>query len=109
MFDEHQDMQSPEERGVHVQELPPGRTRAARCRIDAGAMQDLPHGGRRDRHAQLRQFAVDPAVSPQRFLLRQADDKAGDAGDCRRAARLAPLARVVLLRRQPAVPRQQRR
>jgi hypothetical protein len=55
----------------------------------------------------LCEFAVDPAVSPQRILPRQADDKAGDARDCRRASRLAPLARVVLPRRQPAVPGQQ--
>ena len=77
MFDEHQDMQSPEEHGVHVQEidcddsgglgvqeLPPARARAARRRIDPRGMQDLPHGGGRDCHAELRQFAVDPAVSP---------------------------------------------
>jgi hypothetical protein len=55
MFDEHQDMQSPEEHGVHVQEidcddpgslgvqeLPPARTPASRCWIDAGSTQDLP-------------------------------------------------------------------
>ena len=120
MFDEH--IQSPEKHGVHmqeidcddpgglgVQELPPARARAARCRIDAGRMQDLPHGGGRDCHAELCEFAVDPAVPPQRILLRQADDKAGDARARRRAPRLAPLARVVFLRRQPAVPGQQRR
>jgi len=95
--------------GLGVQELPPARTRAARCWIDAGSTQDLPHGGGRDCHAGLCEFAVDPAVSPQRILLRQADDKAGDARACRRAPWLAPLARVVLLRRQPAVPGQQRR
>ena len=122
MFDEHQDIQSSEQHGVHVQEvdredpgglgvqeLPPGRARAARRRIDARGMQDLPDGGRRDRHAELGQFAVDAAVSPQRILLRQADDEAGDARDCRRAAGRAPLARVVLPRDQPAVPGQQRR
>ena len=122
MLDEHQDMQSPQEHGVHMQEidcddpgglgmqeLPPARARAPRCWIDPGGTQDLPHGGRRDCHAELCEFAVDPAVSPQRILLRQPDDKAGHAPDCRRAPRLAPLARVVLLRRQPAVPGQQRR
>jgi hypothetical protein len=45
----------------------------------------------------------------QRILPRQANDKAGDARDCRRAAGLAPLARVVLARGQLAVPGQQRR
>jgi hypothetical protein len=77
MFDEHQDMQPLKEHGVHVQEidcddpgglgvqeLPPARARASRCRIDACRMQNLPHGGRRDCHAELCEFAVDPAVSP---------------------------------------------
>lgn len=122
MFDEHQDMQPPEVHGVHLQEVdcddpfglgvqepPPARARAPRRWIDAGRMQDLPHGGGRDCHAELCEFAVDPAVSPQRILLRQANGKAGDARYCRRAPWLAPLARVVLLRRQPAVPGQQRR
>jgi hypothetical protein len=52
---------------------------------------------------------MDAAVSPQRILLCQANGKAGDALDRRRAAGLAPLARVVLLRGQLAVPGQQRR
>jgi len=121
MFDEHQDIQSPEEHGVHVQEidcdnpgglsvqeLPPARARAPRRWIDARGMSDIPHGGRRDCHAGLHELTVDAAVSPQWILLRQADDKAGDAKACRRASRLAPLARVVLPRRQPAVPGQQR-
>src|ERR1700733_6017885 len=95
--------------GLGVQELPPVRARASRRWIDAGRMTDLPHGGGRDCHAELCEFAVDPAVSLQRILLRQADGKAGDARYYRRAPWLAPLARVVLLRRQPAVPGQQRR
>src|SRR6266700_477268 len=72
-------------------------------------MQDLPHGGRRYGEAELRELAVDPAVSPQRVLLRQPDDKAGYAPCCRRTTGLALLARVVLLRGQPAVLGQQRR
>jgi hypothetical protein len=77
MFDEHQDVQSLQQHGVHVEEvhsedpgglgvheLPPGGTRAARCRIDASGAQDLPDCGLRDRHAEFRQFAVDPAVMP---------------------------------------------
>jgi hypothetical protein len=53
MFDEHQDMQSPEEHGAQVQEidyddsgslgvqeLPLARARAARCRIDARGMPE---------------------------------------------------------------------
>ena len=50
--------------GLGVQELPPGRARAARRRADASSSQDLIDGGRRDRHAELGQLAVDPAVAP---------------------------------------------
>jgi hypothetical protein len=83
MLDEHQDVETPQQHGVHVEEvdgeypgslgvdeLPPGRARAAGGRIDARGAEDLPDGGRRDCHAEFRQFAVDPAVSPQRILLR---------------------------------------
>jgi hypothetical protein len=63
--------------GLGAQELPPGRACATRSRIDTRGTLDLPDGGRRDRHAEFRHFAVDPAVSPQRILLRQPDDKAG--------------------------------
>jgi hypothetical protein len=52
---------------------------------------------------------MDPAVSPQRILPGQANGKAGDAPDCRGTTGLGPLARVVLLRGQLAVPGQQRR
>ena len=38
------------------------------------------------------------------ILLREPNDHAGDARDCRRAAWLAAIARVVLARGQPAVP-----
>jgi hypothetical protein len=69
MFDKHQDMQSPQQHGVHVQEidgddpgslgvqeLPLARARAPRCWIDAGRTKDLPHGGGRDCHAELREY-----------------------------------------------------
>jgi hypothetical protein len=95
--------------GLGCQELPPRRARPTRRRIDARSTQDLPHGGRRNCHAELRELAGDPPVSPQWIHPRQADDKAGDAPDRRRASWLAPLARAVLPRRQPAVPGQQRR
>ena len=91
--------------GPGCQELPPRRAGAARRRIDARGMQDLPHRGRRGRHAELGQLAVDPAVSPQRVLLRQA----GSARDRRRAAGPAPAARVVVAAGEFAVPGQQRR
>src|ERR1039458_3420220 len=71
MLDEHQDVQSSQQHGVHVQEvdradpgglgvqeLPPGRTRPARSRIDACGPQDLPDGGRCDRHAIARHARV---------------------------------------------------
>jgi hypothetical protein len=61
------------------------------------------------RHAGLHQLAVEPPVSPQRILPRQADNKAGDARGRRQAPRPAPPARVILARCQPAVPGQQRR
>ena len=122
VLDKHQHIQPSQQDGVCVQEvdgedpgglgcqeLPPGRPRASRRRIDARGTQDLPHGGRRDRNAELGELAVDPAVSPQRVLPRQANGKVGDAPDCRGPAGPAPLARVVLLRGQLAVPGQQRR
>jgi hypothetical protein len=122
VLDEHQNVYPLQQHGVHVQEidredpgslgcqeLPPRRAGPARRRTDARSTQDLPHGGRRNCHAELHELAVDTAVSPQRILLRQADGKAGDARACVRASRLAPLARAVLPRRQPAVPGEQRR
>ena len=122
VLDEHQDIQPSEQHSVHVQEidredpgglgmekLPPRRARPAWRRIDASGTQDLPHRGWRDRHAELRQLAVDPAVSPQRILLRQPNDKACGAREYWRAAGLAPPARVVFLRGQIALPREQRR
>jgi hypothetical protein len=72
----------------------------ARRWIDARSTQDLPHSRRRNCHAELHQFAVDTAVSPQRILSGQTDHKAADAPACWRASRLAPLARVVLPRRR---------
>jgi hypothetical protein len=93
MLDEHHDIQPVEQHGVHVQEidcedpgglgmeeLPPGRACPAGRRIDARGVQDLPHRGRRDCHAELGQLAVDPAVSPQRILCGQANGEACDAG-----------------------------
>jgi hypothetical protein len=50
--------------GLGVQELPPGRARAARRRIDARSPQDFIAGGRGDCDAELGQLAVDPAVAP---------------------------------------------
>jgi len=122
VFDEYQDIDALQQHGVHVQEvdredpgclgvqeLPPGRARTARRRIDARGVQDLPHCGRRDRNAELGELTVDAAVSPQRILPRQANGKVSDAPDCGGPTGLASLARVVLARGQLAVSGQQRR
>ena len=95
--------------GLGMKKLTPRRARRRGRRIDARSPQDLPHGGRRGRHPELGQFAVDPAVSPQRIPAGEANGQARDARGCRRAPRLAPLARVVRVAGQPAVPGQQRR
>jgi hypothetical protein len=60
--------------GLSMQELPPRRAGPAWRRIDARSAQDLPHGGRRDRHAELRQLPMDPAVPPQLILPCQPND-----------------------------------
>ena len=118
VLDEHQDVHSLQQHGIHVQEigredpgslgvqeLPPGGVGAARCRVDAGGVQDLPDGGPRYGDAGLQQFAPGSGGTPQRILPRQALDTRGG----RRTAGPAPPARVVLLRRQPAVPSHERR
>ena len=87
----------------------PASVTVARGGIDADSVQDLPDGGRRGSYTGFRQFAMDPAVSPQRVFLRLANGRAGDALDRRRAAGLAPLARAVLARGQFAVPGQRGR
>ncbi len=74
VLDEHEDIHSLQQHGIHVQEidredpgslgaqeLPPCGARAARCRINAGGVQDLPDGGRRHGDAELHQLALDRA------------------------------------------------
>jgi hypothetical protein len=48
-----------------AQELLPGQARAAGRRISARGAPDLPPRGRCHRHAELRQLAMDPPVSPK--------------------------------------------
>jgi hypothetical protein len=50
--------------GLGVQELPPGRARPARRRIDARSPQDLIDGRWRNRRAELDELAVDPPIAP---------------------------------------------
>jgi hypothetical protein len=78
-------------------------------RRGAGGVQNLPDGGQRHGDAELQQFALDPAVAPQRILPRQAQHESLDTRGGRRTAGPAPLAHVVFLRGQPAVPGQERR
>jgi hypothetical protein len=54
---------------LSAQELPPGRAGAARRRIEARGMQDLPDGGWCYGDAELRQLALDPSVAPLRILV----------------------------------------
>jgi hypothetical protein len=122
VLDEHQHVQPYQPHRIHVQEvngqdpgglgaqeLAPRRARAARRRIDARSPQDLIDGRRGDGRAELGQLAVDPAVTPQWVLPRQADGYPGDTPDHLRATWAAARARVVLRRDQSAVPGQQRR
>jgi hypothetical protein len=55
--------------GLGCQELPLPLAKPTRRRIDARSTQDLPHGGRRNCHAQLRELAMYPPVSPRGFPL----------------------------------------
>jgi hypothetical protein len=73
--------------GLGVQELPPGRVRTARRRIDAGGVQNLPDGGRCDSNVEFRQLAMDPAVSPPREMLSSTFSVVGLPAHPRRAAR----------------------
>ena len=122
MLDEHQHVQPGQRDSIHVQEidsqdpgglraqeLPPGRAVPARRRVDARSAQDLIHGGRRDRDAELGQLAVNTTVTPQRVLAREADGEPGDAPDRRRAPGPASSAGVVFPGGEPAAPGQQRR
>jgi hypothetical protein len=68
MLDEHQDVDTPSDDRIRVQkiagvplglrgeELPPRRAGAARRRVDAGGVKNLPDGGCRDRVAEFRQL-----------------------------------------------------
>jgi hypothetical protein len=53
-----QEIDGQDSRGLRVQELPPRRARASRCRIDARSTQDFKDGRRRGGGAGLGQLAV---------------------------------------------------
>jgi hypothetical protein len=67
--------------GLGVQELPPGRARAARRRSDARDSQDLIDGGWRDPDAELGQLVVDPPVSPPAEMLSSTFQQLCEPGD----------------------------
>ena len=48
-----------------LQEGTPRRPGSTGCRIDAGAVEDPPHGRGADLVAEAGELAVDPSVSPQ--------------------------------------------
>jgi hypothetical protein len=56
---------------------PAGRG-ACGCRVDAGVVEDLPHGGRRDFDAQDEQLAVDTPIPPRAVFPREAQDEQPD-------------------------------
>jgi hypothetical protein len=61
--------------GLCGQELPPGRPRPARRRIDAGAFEEQPHGARRHPVPKLHELAVDAPIPPGRVLRRHPQDQ----------------------------------
>ena len=77
VLDNDQRVHAPQEHGVHVdkidgedaaglvgEELLPRRAGAARCGVDPGVMQDLPHRGGSDLVAVLDEFALHAPVPP---------------------------------------------
>ena len=83
--------------GLAGEELAPGRTRPARCGIDADVMQDLPHGRGGDAMAEPDQFALHPPVSPGGILNCHAnhdffDGHSGRGTSGLAACRVVPLA-----------------
>jgi hypothetical protein len=94
--------------GLHGEELAPGRTRPARCRVNTGVVEDLPHRGGGNAMAEPDQFALHPPVPPGRILGCHADNKLLDRRRGRWTSELAVCGVVPLARDQPAVPDQDR-
>ncbi len=80
------------------------------ARRGAGSMpaQDLPHRGCRDRMPQLRQFALDPPMTPGRVLPRHPDDQRLDRSAGGRPSWPAPAGVVPLAGKEVTVPAQDR-
>lgn len=94
--------------GLGSEELPPGRSGTTWGGVDAGLVEDVPHGGGGHLVAEAGEFAMDAPVAPSRVLGCHAQDQGFDGGGRWRASGSAPLAVVPLLRDQFAVPNQQR-
>jgi len=62
-----------------MEELGPGRTRSPRRGLDAMALEDRPHAGRRQPDAQRCQLAVDAPVAPGSILPGKAHDQGSGA------------------------------
>jgi hypothetical protein len=75
VLDDDQGVEAPQQHGIHVdeigredaaglrgQELLPGRARAARCGVDSGVMEYLPHGGGGNMVAEFDEFALHAPV-----------------------------------------------
>jgi len=60
--------------GLPPQELPPVGYVAARGEIDAGSLENRPHGTCRNLVAKPGQFALDPSVTPGTVLDGQSQD-----------------------------------
>jgi hypothetical protein len=118
-FDEEQDVELAETDGVNDEgvtrddsaglrggELGPGRSGAARGRVDAVVFQDGLHGGGGEAVAEPGEFAVDAPVALRRVFGSEADDELFSA--THGAGSAGPLLRVDPAGRgEPAVPRQQ--
>jgi hypothetical protein len=53
--------------GLCGQELPPGQPRTARRRLDAGLLEEQPHGARGHPIPKPHEFTVDASISPVGF------------------------------------------
>ena len=94
--------------GLGSEELPPCWSGAAGRGVDAGVVNNVPHGAGGDPVAEADQLAVDASVSPGRVVRSQAQhqlpDLPGDGWPPGLAVRVCPVAGDQL-----AVPAQQRR
>jgi hypothetical protein len=110
-FAEHsvdvEEVRSDDALGLSGEELPPGRTGATGCRINASRVQNLPHCRGGDPMAHLGQLALDAAMSPPRIFLGELQHECLDRGSCWRASGASMGDVVPLSGHEPAVPGEQ--